>query len=102
LLYDAVKSFRPHINDGGWHAVYSYAKDGIETMRSKPKTDILEYLYRNTLCGFCREYIMRAMHKKGVLTDEILSECRLDANAEIRTFAKRLTRHYDHAKKNNE
>ena len=94
LLYDAVKSFRPRRNEGAWHGVYMCARDGVEAMRGKPHTDILEYLYRNTLCGFCREYIVRAMHKKGVLTSEILSGCGFDANVDIRTFAERVTRHY--------
>jgi len=92
LLYDAVKSFRPHRNKGDWHGVFMDARDGIEAMRGKPKTDILEYLYRYTLCGFCREQIVRLMHKKGVLSDEILGECRFDARGDTRAFAERLSR----------
>ena len=98
LLYEAVKSFRPGRSKGDWHGVYMDARDGAETMRGKPKTSILEYLYRNTLCGTCRERIVRTMHKKGVLSDEILSECRFDANDDIRAFAARITRYRNRSK----
>jgi len=93
LLYDVVKSFRPHKNEADLHGVYMNAREGIATLRGKLKTDILEYLYRNTLCGFCREHIIRTMHKKGVLSDDVLSECSFDANGDVRVFAGRLTRH---------
>ncbi|MCL2842168.1 MAG: hypothetical protein FWE28_01695 [Oscillospiraceae bacterium] len=67
LLYDAVKSFRPHRNKGDWHGVYINARDGIEAMRGKP-------------------------------TDEILGECRFDANGDIRVFAERLNRNRNRSK----
>lgn len=70
-------------------------EDGIIHMRGKPKTDILEYLYRNTLCGFCREWIVRLMHKKKVLTIAILQECRFDSNSDIRIYAERIKFPYE-------
>ena len=93
LLYDAVKSFRPRRNSGNWHGIYMDANDGIKAMRGKPKTNILEYLYHNTLCGFCRESIVRTMHKKGVLSDKILHECHFDANLDIQKFAEQIGRY---------
>ncbi|MCL2367799.1 MAG: hypothetical protein FWC72_02290, partial [Oscillospiraceae bacterium] len=93
LLYDVVRTYRPRRDTGSWHWAYGCARDGIKTMRGKPKTDILEYLYRNTLCGFCRVEIVRLMHKKGVLSDEILNECRFDANEYVREFAERISRY---------
>ncbi|MCL2827224.1 MAG: hypothetical protein FWD99_00605 [Oscillospiraceae bacterium] len=98
LIYDAVKSFRPHRNRGDWHWVQTDARNGIEAMRGKPKTTILEYLYRNTLCGFCRGEIVRIMHKKGVLSEQTLGECRFDANDDIRAFAERLNRYRNRSK----
>ena len=96
LLFDAVKSFRPHRDKGDWHGAYMCARDGVDAMRGKPRTNILEYLYRNTLCGFCREHIIRTMHKKGILSDEVLRECLFDANFDLQTFAKRLTWNRNH------
>ncbi|MCL2009628.1 MAG: hypothetical protein FWG71_03665 [Synergistaceae bacterium] len=90
LLYDSVKSFPTHINKTDWHGVFMDAERGMESLRNKPKTNILEYLYRNTLCGSCREWIVKAMREKKVLSDEILNECLFDANSDIRAFAGRL------------
>ena len=92
LFYNTVKSFPVRHSERAWHGVFMDAINGIEVMRGKPKTDILEYLYRQTLCGFCRERIVKLMHKKKALPDEILQECRLDANLDIRDFAERIIR----------
>ncbi len=90
LLLGIVKSLPLTYDDGNWHAAFMDVEDGIKYMRGKPKTDILEYLYRNTLCGSCRERIVRLMHKKKVLTNAILEECRFDSNSDIRTFANKI------------
>ncbi len=93
LLYEAVKSFPVHNNEDAWHGVFMSALDGIETIHRKPKTDILEYLYRQTPCGSCRERTVWLMRKKKVLTEKILQECRFDSNSDIREFAQRVTRY---------
>lgn len=90
LLLSIVKSLPIIYDDGNWHAVFMDIEDGIKYMRCKPKTDILEYLYRNTLCGSCRESIVRLMHKNKVLTESILQECRFDSNSDTRAFANKI------------
>lgn len=90
LLLSIVKSLPITYDDGNWHAAFMDIEDGIKYMRGKLKTDILDYLYRNTLCGSCRERIVRLMHKKKVLTKAILQECRFDSNSDIRAFAKKI------------
>lgn len=90
LLLNIVKSLPITYDDGNWHAAFMDIEDGIKYMRGKPKTDILEYLYRNTLCGSCRERIVRLMHKKKVLTKAILQECGFDSNSDIRAFAEKI------------
>ncbi|MDR1509881.1 MAG: hypothetical protein LBS53_09615 [Synergistaceae bacterium] len=93
LLCAAVKSL-PIRNDGDtWHTAFSAARDGIEVMRGKPKTDILEYIYRNTLCGTCREFIIRLMHKKKTLPEAILRECQFDSNSDVWAIAERIIKH---------
>lgn len=90
LLLNIVKSIPIKYDDGNWHAAFSAIENGIECMRGKPKTDILKYLYQNTLCSSCREHIVRLMHKKKVLTKEILQECSFDSNSNIRAFANKI------------
>lgn len=89
LLLSIIKTL-PITYDGDWHAAFMNVEDGIKDMRGKPKTEILEYLYRNTLCGSCRKNIVRLMHKKKVLTKIILQECRFDSNSDIRAFANKV------------
>ena len=90
LFCDAVKSIPANYSEGDWHSAFMSAEDGMKNLRGKPKTDILEYLYRNQLCGSCREWIVRLMHKKKILPDEILQECRYDSNSDVRDFAERI------------
>ena len=92
LFYTAVKTFPVHHDEWAWHSAFTAAKDGITVMRGKPKTDILEYIYRQMLCGSCREYTVRLMHKKKVIPDKILQECRFDSNSDVRAFAERIIR----------
>jgi len=100
LLYDLIRTVPVSINetyrgrdcDYDWHSIYGDVEDGIKSLRGKPKTNILEYLYRNTFCGSCRECIVRLMRKKGVLSDIILNECLFDANSDIREFAERINK----------
>ena len=90
LLLNIVKSLPITYDDGNWHAAFMDIEYGIKYIRGKPKTDILDYLYRNTLCGSCRERIVRLMHKKKVLTKAILQECRFDSNSDTRAFAEKI------------
>jgi len=91
LLYEVVKSIPVDRNgNSNWHSVFRDARAGIEKMRGQPQTDILEYLYRETLCSFCREGDVRLMHKKKVLSKAILQECRFDANDDLAEFAKQV------------
>lgn len=90
FLFSIVKSLPISSDDNNWHATFMDIEDRIKYTRGKPKTDILEYLYRNTLCGSCRESIVRLMHKKKVLTKAIILECRFDSNSDIRVFAKKI------------
>ncbi len=51
---------------------------------------ILLHTYRNGECGFCRRWVIDAMAKNKILTDEILRECQYDSYDETRAFADRL------------
>jgi len=99
LLYDFVKSYLVDSKQWDWekkywdwHGVFMDAVAGLGVMRGRPKTDILEYLYRNTLCGSCRWSIVRLMHRKKLLPEAVLQECRFDSNDDIRDFAGRVLR----------
>jgi len=63
--------------------------------RSKSCGDILEHIYRNGECAFCRYGIVEAMWKNSVLSEKILNECLYDSYDETRKIANRIKRKHD-------
>ena len=51
---------------------------------------ILIYLYDTTRCSYCRERAVRELGRRGLLTDDTLTECLHDASVDIRDYAKRF------------
>ncbi len=47
----------------------------------------LPYLYEHTLCSFCREYIVREMGRRYMITKTFLQEYLHDSNCEVRKYA---------------
>jgi hypothetical protein len=92
ILSDTVKSIPVKFAEGDWHSAFMSAEGAMRNMRGKPKTDLLQYLYRETYCGSCRESVVRLMHKKGTATDSLLHEWRYDSNSDVREFAERILR----------
>ena len=86
LLYNAIKRVKINKNSS-WHGAYMAIELAFEKGHWKPRTDILLFVYENTLCSFCRLGIVKLMNQHKVLTKGILDECFLDSNADIRVFA---------------
>lgn len=83
-----VKSIEITYEDGRWHGAFSSVLDLLRSkgLRNSPK-ELLPYMYEHTLCSFCREYIVREMGRRHMLTEEILEECLWDSNDGIRHYA---------------
>lgn len=58
--------------------------------RSKSCGDILEHIYKNGECAFCRSGIVENMWKNRVLKESILEECLYDSYYETRKLAERI------------
>lgn len=73
----------------GWHMagldVLGMADDGL-----KAPPSLLRYIYETTYCSCCREYALRQMGKRHMLSQEMLEECLYDSNSDIRTYARRI------------
>lgn len=50
---------------------------------------ILRWFYENDRCSCCREYLVREMGRRRLLTYELLNECLYDANDDIRKYAEK-------------
>lgn len=89
LFVRAVKQVPITYKDGGWHGVFGDVLDLFEVPgRGKPN-ELLLYMYRNTLCSFCREYAVREMGRRRMLTRGLLEEMQYDCNDDIRKYAER-------------
>ena len=50
-----------------------------ELGKGKPN-ELLGYKYRSILCSFCREYVVKEMGRRRMLTRELLEEMQYDCN----------------------
>lgn len=93
LLAELVKSLPIDYNDKfGWHGAFMSVQELFEGSREKklPK-ELLQYIYENALCSFCREYTLYEMGRRRMVTEELCKECLYDSNQDIRNYAaKRL------------
>lgn len=76
-----------HNEETGWHSLYL---DILKMQGVKIPFSVLEHIYENSYCSCCRENALRQMGKQRMLTDEILRECLLDSNEDIRAYVKRI------------
>lgn len=86
-----VKSIPVSYDDmADWHGAYSAVLDllGKKRVKSAPK-ELLPYLYEHTLCSCCREYIVKEMGRRHMVTEKLLRECLYDSNCEIRNYAQK-------------
>ncbi len=89
LLFAAIQNIQLNCDENEFHSAAMDIEAVLSSVRQKPKTDILTYLYYQTSCSCCRYRIVQLMHKKKVLSENILQECRFDSNSDIREFAER-------------
>lgn len=92
VFVHAVKQIPITYENGEWHGVFCDVMDLFSgPARRKPK-ELLLYMYRNTLCTYCRERVVREMGRRRMLTRELLEEMQYDCNEEIWTYAERKLR----------
>ena len=87
LLESIVKSINVDFDDTtGWHSVHLDVLGMIDDGLKAPAT-LIQHIYETTYCSCCREHAFLQMRKRRMLTNEILQECLLDSNDDIRTYA---------------
>lgn len=87
-LVDLVKSIPVDFESTIWHSIQLDVL-GMEDHGLKAPVSLLRYIFESTYCSCCREYTLRQMAKRRVLDQEVLEECLLDSNYDIRTYAAR-------------
>lgn len=92
-LIPLVKRVSLNEHDGDWHGVFTAVRDLIERSSDADRelsAALLPYIYREGYCSCCRLHTLELMQLRGLLTPEIIEECRFDCYLEIREFVEGL------------
>lgn len=91
ILVSLVKSLPvTYHEDIYWHGPYSAVLDMFKKGGAgHPPKELLPYLYEHTLCSCCREYTLREMSRRRMVSRQLLEECQYDCNDGIREFAEK-------------
>ena len=88
LLFSTIKKLPITLN-GEWHGAQMAVLGLFERSSFIPKTNILVFMYRKTFCSHCRHSIVEILHKKKLLSEDILEECLYDSYDNTRELARR-------------
>ena len=92
-LISLVKSVSLNENDGAWHGVFSAVRELIYRDQGADKElseALLPYMLHEGYCSWCRLCLLELMQPRGLLTPELIEECRWDCYMEIREFVDKL------------
>lgn len=81
-----MKKYDNADREGDWHGI---ALDIVHYENTALPIEAYMYVYTG-LCACCRKSVVEAMHKHGLLTDELLQECLYDCHDETREWAKSI------------
>lgn len=85
LLVRGIKSIGISHRNGSWHGVFYE----LQNLIGKVDPSLFIYVYRKTLCSYCRRALVAKMSKRGILPRDILEECLYDSYDETRKLATR-------------
>ena len=90
LLLDHLDSLTIDLSDtSGWHHIVHSILDVAETENNALSDEFLLWIYNNSMCSCCREYALDVLESRGSISFEMLMECKMDSNENIREMAKR-------------
>ncbi len=87
VLLEVVQSIKVSYEDGEWHGAFMDVESLLDNRSIKINPSIFIYIYRQTLCSYCRHTIIKSMSKRKILSQEILEECLHDSYEDTRKFA---------------
>ena len=88
LLDELYKIPVDYSNESDWHSMGLHILD-VKDQNVKLPGEFLCYIYETTLCSCCREYAVKDLSKRRLLTKEMIEECRYDSNHSISEYADR-------------
>jgi len=89
LLMKILDTIKIDINDDtGWHGIVLSITDS-DNMSFLPDEAVM-FVYNRSMCSCCREYAVDELIRRNIFSDDIISECLMDCNDEIRCKAEKL------------
>lgn len=83
LIFSQLDKFTiDQTNSSGWHDIILTILNAEK--RENLPDELFNFIYLKSRCSCCRENAFREMKKRNMLTDNIISECLWDCNADIR------------------
>ncbi|MFP4978236.1 hypothetical protein ACE6ED_22715 [Paenibacillus sp. CN-4] len=92
VLLEGIQSLEVSYEDGSWHGVFMDVENLLDNRTVKISPACFTYIYRQTLCSFCRHTLILKMSKRKFLPQEIIEECLYDSYEDTRKFAVRKLR----------
>ncbi|KUP25427.1 hypothetical protein [Paenibacillus sp. DMB5] len=89
ILLEGIQSLPVTYEDGEWHGVFMDVEKLLDNRPVKMNSSLFIYMYRQTLCSYCRHKLIKRMSKRKILSQEILEECVNDSYEDTRDFAVR-------------
>ena len=92
-MISLIKSVSLNEYRGDWHEVFSRTRDLIESDKTADRDlskALLPYMFHENYCSCCRLFLLELMQPRGLLTPELVEECRWDCYMEIREFVNTL------------
>lgn len=87
ILLEGIQSLPVYSEDDGWHGVFRDVEKLLDNRLVRMDSAVFTYIYRQTLCSYCRHKLIKGMSKRKMLSKEMLEECVHDSYEDTRNFA---------------
>jgi hypothetical protein len=88
LITSSLAEIEPNLGEA--HSLGYSLRKVVEKNNDPALAEALLWVYENTPCGVCRFFAIKQLHEWGSLPQEVLFECKYDAEDDIREFAEHL------------
>lgn len=80
FLMNCLNNLQIDRDNGDWHFAVTKILDNAGNM----PYEALMFVYEKSMCSCCRKYAVDELIKRGLFTDKMKDECRMDCNSDIR------------------
>ncbi|GBF72301.1 hypothetical protein PA598K_00541 [Paenibacillus sp. 598K] len=102
LLEAGVRALSVTQRDNGWHSSFMRVEELLNSRKMRLDPSIYIHMYRQTLCSYCRHWLIKRMVRRRIIPHAMLEACLHDSYEDTRKLARRvLVRNQDHSPMHN-